>query len=608
MRWSSSSVSFLIAVALSGSLLITVNPQPALAGSPDFTLRVPDVQGLKGTTVTAQVLLDSAGDPIQGWSFGVCFDSASVTLTQSAMGASTAVVNNGAPPDFVSIGESASGVNMLVVVCYMGCATLGAGVDHEILDLDFLIGTGFGTSSSVSFCETIGDPPTPNLLVVDDSGIVPTVMDGSVESVAPEMRFVGANNAAGYNPDNGLGTFVEPLSIEELPTSVGFPNELQGFSMALAIDPTYVVAQTVTTGPDLAAIDGGTGPDFFAPNISPTAVTVGVVFAFLGGVVLPVDAPKHVVDIAFATNPSTLTGDLVGASTDVVWTDGVGVIPTDNIAVVVSESYFPDFVDATITLVPVPPVEDLLCETQPGAVDVVLTWTNAAVYDSLIVTRDGTEIANLRGTAVMLEDLDLGPGLHQYAVTPVILGASGSPTLCSAPTSPPLTGLVCALAGPDVSLSWDPPVPGYDSIRIFRDGLEIQSLPGATASTLDVGPAPAVYDYDVVGEVAGLLSDPLSCQIEVFDQPSFIRGDSNADGNIDIADPIYNLGYLFQSGPSQCLDAQDVNDDGNVDIADPIFNLSFLFQSGATPLPPYPDCGQDPTEDTTECNAYPPCG
>ncbi len=64
---------------------------------------------------------------------------------------------------------------------------------------------------------------------------------------------------------------------------------------------------------------------------------------------------------------------------------------------------------------------------------------------------------------------------------------------------------------------------------------------------------------------------------------TFIRGDSNGDGKHDIADPIFNLKYMSESGPSFCLDAQDSNDDGVVDIADPIYDLGYLFSGGPAP-------------------------
>ncbi len=85
-------------------------------------------------------------------------------------------------------------------------------------------------------------------------------------------------------------------------------------------------------------------------------------------------------------------------------------------------------------------------------------------------------------------------------------------------------------------------------------------------------------------------------------QWTFIRGDSNGDGAIDIADPIGILGTLFQSQPTACLDAMDANDDGAVNIADPVNLLDVLFgTAGAVPPAPFPACGDDPTADTLDC-------
>ena len=63
-----------------------------------------------------------------------------------------------------------------------------------------------------------------------------------------------------------------------------------------------------------------------------------------------------------------------------------------------------------------------------------------------------------------------------------------------------------------------------------------------------------------------------------------IRGDTNDDGIIDIADPIQILGWLFQSQkkPEACT-AGDVNNDGRIDIADAIYILNYLFKGGDAP-------------------------
>jgi hypothetical protein len=58
----------------------------------------------------------------------------------------------------------------------------------------------------------------------------------------------------------------------------------------------------------------------------------------------------------------------------------------------------------------------------------------------------------------------------------------------------------------------------------------------------------------------------------------FLRGDSNFDGQLDVADPIHTISYLFHTGSSPvCLDAADTNDDGALDLSDPIQSLRLLF-------------------------------
>jgi hypothetical protein len=88
----------------------------------------------------------------------------------------------------------------------------------------------------------------------------------------------------------------------------------------------------------------------------------------------------------------------------------------------------------------------------------------------------------------------------------------------------------------------------------------------------------------------------------------FVRGDTNADGNCDIADAINLLQCLFfGTGYCPCDDASDVNDDGTVNVADVIYKLVYIFGNGPPPPSPFPVCGLDPTPDSIGCLSYPPC-
>jgi len=99
-----------------------------------------------------------------------------------------------------------------------------------------------------------------------------------------------------------------------------------------------------------------------------------------------------------------------------------------------------------------------------------------------------------------------------------------------------------------------------------------------------------------------------SVVIRCEEAPAFRRGDSNANGTVDISDSVLTLNYLFADGPAPtCQDAVDTNDDGTVDIADPVYSLSFLFLGGPVPVEPFGECGRDPTEDGLDCASFPAC-
>ena len=90
--------------------------------------------------------------------------------------------------------------------------------------------------------------------------------------------------------------------------------------------------------------------------------------------------------------------------------------------------------------------------------------------------------------------------------------------------------------------------------------------------------------------------------------PTFVRGDCNADATKNIADAIFLLTGLFGGGDlGSCDDACDMNDDGLLNIADAVAGLNALFGGGVTP-PPTDACGLDPTDtDPLDCVAHAGC-
>jgi alpha-glucosidase (family GH31 glycosyl hydrolase) len=116
------------------------------------------------------------------------------------------------------------------------------------------------------------------------------------------------------------------------------------------------------------------------------------------------------------------------------------------------------------------------------------------------------------------------------------------------------------------------------------------------------------------GEIVlgGNSGEPQSSMYTVFVAPVldglFARGDPNADGSSDLADPVFLLSYLFGgTAAPPCMKSADANDDGAADISDAIYVLRFLFGQGPPPPAPFGACGQDPSPDGLSCEAFGPC-
>lgn len=94
----------------------------------------------------------------------------------------------------------------------------------------------------------------------------------------------------------------------------------------------------------------------------------------------------------------------------------------------------------------------------------------------------------------------------------------------------------------------------------------------------DAGPAP-------VSQGTWTENPIMYLELEAWDPgTSFIRGDANGDGIIDLGDAVCILNYLFKGDdPPDPLDAGDANCDGIVDLGDAIYLLNYLFKGGDPP-------------------------
>ncbi len=147
-----------------------------------------------------------------------------------------------------------------------------------------------------------------------------------------------------------------------------------------------------------------------------------------------------------------------------------------------------------------------------------------------------------------------------------------------------------------------PPGNGYEMYHTtYEAGSTIGTASVEFCETLG---APPVSIVIVIGG-ASILPVTGNGTIEILEEAPFARGDCNQDGALDLADVIFSELYMFAGGETPgCLDACDSNDDGVMNIADPIYLLNLLFIQGP-PLPtPSESCGSDPTDDGLSCESF----
>ncbi|MFP6633382.1 MAG: DUF11 domain-containing protein, partial [Planctomycetota bacterium] len=122
---------------------------------------------------------------------------------------------------------------------------------------------------------------------------------------------------------------------------------------------------------------------------------------------------------------------------------------------------------------------------------------------------------------------------------------------------------------------------------------------------VEVSPTTAAGTYIVRARVSTSTSESdddnnsVSVETEVSGPVSgrtFLRGDSNDDGQVGISDSLRLFTALFLGGDfPACREAADSNNDSSIDITDGIFILSYLFLGGEEPPAPGPNsCGIDP--------------
>ncbi len=179
-----------------------------------------------------------------------------------------------------------------------------------------------------------------------------------------------------------------------------------------------------------------------------------------------------------------------------------------------------------------------------------------------------------------------------------MIGGTSAVVLCfGCPNQLPLVGTQSIL---QVSVSSTSPASsGGDVTGCLQvvDGLIGQGQPVSSVFTIAGKSRPACNKDTIKANVI----------IRAREVTTFLRGDANDDGGIDIADPVWIINELFRNGPeSPCQDAADANDDDGVDLADATYLINYQFLGGPPPPAPFPGCGEG-SDDGVGCNSTSNC-
>ncbi len=82
--------------------------------------------------------------------------------------------------------------------------------------------------------------------------------------------------------------------------------------------------------------------------------------------------------------------------------------------------------------------------------------------------------------------------------------------------------------------------------------------------------------------VDSIVDDKLYANIRI--PGTFLSGDANSSGVVDIGDVVTLINYLYKSGPGPVpTEAGDVNCDGKIDVGDVVYLINYLFKGGTAP-------------------------
>jgi hypothetical protein len=99
-----------------------------------------------------------------------------------------------------------------------------------------------------------------------------------------------------------------------------------------------------------------------------------------------------------------------------------------------------------------------------------------------------------------------------------------------------------------------------------------------------VGTAPPAASIE---PLTVIVSDFCKADTSSFVVAVFVCGDANGDGEVNVGDGVFVIGYVFNSGPPPEPEVSgDANCDGDVNVGDAVYVINYVFNEGPPPCCP----------------------
>jgi hypothetical protein len=135
----------------------------------------------------------------------------------------------------------------------------------------------------------------------------------------------------------------------------------------------------------------------------------------------------------------------------------------------------------------------------------------------------------------------------------------------------------------------------------MADWFSLDSYAGSAPSIIEVsvdisGLGGGNYLDSILVEAPGAENSPGYVRVSLdLIGSSYVCGDANGDGKVNVSDAVYIINYVFIGGdPPNPIESGDANCDGSPNVSDAVYIINFVFIGGNAPCDPngdgMPDC------------------